>query len=169
MVNIIDLLKELYRKIKKISDEKFDVASLQNICDEKSLPFEIWNEEHGTLGSVILVGNQLRFYFSIPYDALSGVIAEGGNFTNEYIGSSFDGYGRSSILKKYINKSIYGGRINSGSTGGILSIYADIKVIDPVDDSLFVSIDLYGSASHQAIPTTNGYFTLNTALDITKY
>ena len=37
MVNIIDLLKELCRKIKKISDEKFDVASLQNICGGKEL------------------------------------------------------------------------------------------------------------------------------------
>ena len=81
MVNIIELLKELCRKIKKINDEKFDVASLQNICDGKELSTSVSElTQNCTVGQAVLIGNMLRINFSTI-----GLGIEAGNVANELV------------------------------------------------------------------------------------
>lgn len=165
MVNIIDLLKELCRKIKKISDEKFDIASLQNICDGKELSTSVSElTQNCTVGQAVLIGNMLKINFST-----TGLAIEAGNAANElvakpFITPSFSGFGH---LRTLFN-SLYGGRINSGSSGGIASFYKDV-VFDYDSIMNFVYVNVYITATHQSISSTNSYFTVLAELDTTVF
>ena len=166
MVNIIDLLKELCRKIKKISDEKFDVASLQNICDGKELrTFVSETTQNCTVGQAILIGNMLRLNFSTT--GLPGI--EAGNVANELVAKIgiTPSYPDFLTLIPLFN-SLYGGRINSGSSGGIASFSKDV-VFDNDSISNFVYVSVYITATHQSISSTNSYFTVPVGLDTTPF
>lgn len=164
MVNIIDLLKELCRKIKKISDEKFDVASLQKICDGKELNTFVETTPNCTVGQAVLIGNMLRLNFSTTKLSIGA-----GNVTNKMvakIGMTPD-YPAFSPLIPLFN-SLYGGRINSGSSGGIASFSKDV-VFDTESISNFVYVSVYITATHQSISSTNSYFTVLVGLDTTVF
>lgn len=165
MVNIIDLLKELCRKIKKISDEKFDVASLQNICGGKELDTAVSETTPNcTVGQAVLIGNMLRLNFSTTKLSIGA-----GNVTNKMVAKpfftpSYIGFGH---LIPLFN-SLYGGRINSGSSGGIASFSKDV-VFDWDSISNFVYVSVYITATHQSISSTNSYFTVLVGLDTTAF
>ena len=156
MVNIIELLKELCRKIKKINDEKFDVASLQNICNNRSLTIGSILDLGSNItnsASVVLVGNMLRINFTS-----SGSHVDAGNITNEVM-ISF-----TTQTQMLFNDS-YGGRINNGTTGGIASFYlASIQYYPE-----FFDLDIYMSATHQSNSSTNSYFAIPVVLDTAKF
>lgn len=146
MVNIIDLLKELCRKIKKISDEKFDVASLQNICDGTKLAID-YGDSADVVGNMLVIG----FSTLIALDA--------GNISNERVADL-------SISYPHF-KDIYGGRINSGVSGGIVSFY--INNANFKSETLCFDFDVYASATHQSITSTGSKFAIPAVLDTAKF
>lgn len=165
MVNIIDLLKELCRKIKKINDEKFDVASLQKICDGKELrTFVSETTPNCTVGQAVLIGNMLKLNFSTTKLSI-----EAGNVTNKMVAKIglTPSYPDFLTLIPLFN-SLYGGRINSGSSGGIASFSKDV-VFDNDSISNFVYVSVYITATHQSISSTNSYFTVLVGLDTTPF
>ena len=164
MVNIIDLLKELCRKIKKISDEKFDVASLQNICDGKELSTSVSElTQNCTVGQAVLIGNMLKINFSTT--GLPGI--EAGNVANELVAKIIISPKYSSLSLRNLYNSLYGGRINSGTSGGIASFSKDVVFDDGVASLVYVSV--YITATHQSISSTNSYFTVLVGLDTTQF
>lgn len=163
MVNIIDLLKELCRKIKKISDEKFDVASLQNICDGKRLTTTVSElTQNCTVGQAALIGNMLRINFST-----TGLAIEAGNVANELVADTMISTQDTSISLDSLYTSLYGGRINSGSSGGVASFYQDTVVSVTFDHLAYLSVSV--AATHQSISSTNSYFTVLVELDTTQF
>ena len=145
MVNIISLLKELCNKLIEIYNKKVNTATLNYFIGQPhTLTTEIIDAPSGSSLSAVLVGNCVRIYFSVPdkYDIGAGNVANTVIMTCRiYTGTFFDG--------------MYAATINSGTAGGITSMYLNNITYNA---SGYFDFNIVVSATHQAFAGTNSYF-----------
>ena len=92
-----------------------------------------------------------------------------GNVTNKMVAKIIITPSYSGFLNLMpLFNSLYGGRITSGSSGGIASFSKDV-VFDNDSISNFVYVSVYITATHQSISSTNSYFTVPVGLDTTPF